>query len=135
MSVFKDRYIFNRKIGNGKRHVKIFPKGGDPTILPRKISFHGNIKRDALFAEKVVSCYKCKTRNMLGENCPVASPNLEDSAMSFSEQSDTPLVNQNPVQPDPYAEAHPQGESSKEPSSPTEGADREVPSGKDSNSA
>ena len=32
----------------------IFPARRDPDILPRKISFHGHIQRDALFAEKVL---------------------------------------------------------------------------------
>ena len=34
VSVFKGRHKFNRHIRNGKRHVKIFPAGGDPTGLP-----------------------------------------------------------------------------------------------------
>ena len=36
-------------------------------------------------------CYRCKTRHMLGENCPVATPTAEDSDMSFAEQSDALL--------------------------------------------
>ena len=56
VSVFKGSHDFNRKIQNGKRHVKIFPTGGDPPILPRKISFHGRIQRDVLSAEKEVLC-------------------------------------------------------------------------------
>ena len=56
VAVFKGRHEFNRKIQNGKRQVKIFPAGEDPAILPRKISFHGRIQRDVLFAEKVVLC-------------------------------------------------------------------------------
>lgn len=43
VSVFKGRYEFNMKIRNDKRHVKTFPTGGDPSILPRKVSFHGGI--------------------------------------------------------------------------------------------
>ena len=82
VSVFKGRHKFNTDTRNGKRHVKIFPAGGDPAILPRKISFHGRIQRDVLFAEKVVLCYRCKTRHMLGENCPVVTPTTEDSSMS-----------------------------------------------------
>ena len=50
-SVFKGTHKFNKKIRNGKRHVKIFPAGEDPAILPRKISFHGKIQRNVLFAE------------------------------------------------------------------------------------
>ena len=65
VSVFKGRHNFNRKIQNGKKHVKILPAGGDPAILPKKISFHGRIKRDVLFAEKGISCYRCKTRHVL----------------------------------------------------------------------
>ena len=67
VSVFKDRHRFNRDVRNGKRHVKIFPGRGDPAILPRKSSFHGSIKRDVLFMEKVL-CYRCKTRHMPEEN-------------------------------------------------------------------
>ena len=56
----------------------------------RKISFHGGASKDVLFAERVVLCYRCKTRHMLGENCPVAPPTLEGSDISHSEQSETP---------------------------------------------
>ena len=87
VTVFKGRHKFNRSVRNGRRHVKIFPAGGDPAILPRKITFHGRIQRDVLFAEKVVLCYRCKTRHMLGENCPVVTPAQEDSSMSVPEQS------------------------------------------------
>ena len=87
--VFKGRHRFDRKIRNGNRHVRISPAGGDPAIMPRKISFHGGVSRDVLFAEKVVLCYRCKTRHMLGENCPVASPTPEGSDMSSSEQNET----------------------------------------------
>ena len=87
ISVFKGKHKFNKNIRNGRRHVKIFPAGGDPGILPRKITFHGRIQRDVLFAEKVVMCYRCKTRHMLGENCPVVTPTQEDSSMSLPEQS------------------------------------------------
>ena len=100
MTVFKGRHKFNRKIRNGKRHVKIFPAGEDPAILPRKISFNGRIQRDVLFAEKVVLCYRCKTRDKLGENCPVATPTTEDSSMPLNEQSDTLGENVAPVQPE-----------------------------------
>ena len=90
VSVLKGRHKFNRKLKNGKRHVRIFPAGGDPAVLPRKISFFGGASKDVLFAEKVVQCYRCKTRHMLGENCPVAAPTPEGSSMSHSEQSETP---------------------------------------------
>ena len=89
VSVFKGRHKFNRKLRNGKRHVRIFPAGGDPAVLPRKISFFGGARKDVLFVEKVVRCYRCKTRHMLGENCPVAMPTPEGSNMSHSEQSET----------------------------------------------
>ena len=90
VSVFKGRHKFNRKLRNGKRHVRIFPAGGDPAVLPRKISFFGGASKDVLFAEKVVRCYRCKTRRMLGENCPMATPTPEGSNMSHSEQNETP---------------------------------------------
>ena len=67
VSVFKGRHRFNRDVRNGKRHVKIFPGRGDPAILPRKSSFHGSIKNDDLFTEKVL-CYRYKTRHMPEEN-------------------------------------------------------------------
>ena len=90
VSVFKGRHKFNRKLRNGKRHVRIFPAGGDPAVLPTKIYFFGGASKDVLFAEKVVQCYRCKTRHMLGENCPVATPTPEGSSMSHSEQTKTP---------------------------------------------
>ena len=49
---------------------------------------------------------------MLGQNCPVATPNAKSSRMSFSGHSGTPPPNQNPVKPGPSAEFHPCGESS-----------------------
>ena len=104
MSVFKGRHKFNRSIRNGKRHVRIFPAGGDPAILTRKISFHGNIQRNVLFPEKVVFCYRYKTRHMLGKNCPVITPTQKDSRMSFTERSATPSWNPSPRQLDYSAE-------------------------------
>ena len=115
VSVFKGRHKFNKDIRNGKRHVKIFPAGEDPAILPRKISFHGRIQRDVLFAEKVVLCYRCKTRHMLGENCPVATPTTEDSTMSLVEQNGTPGENAAPVQPKSPVESHLSTESQQTP--------------------
>ena len=106
-SVFKGRHEFNRKIRNDKRHVKIFPVGGEPPILSRKISFHGRIQSDVLFGEKEVLCYKYKTQHMLGENCPVATPTAEDSGMSLNEQSNTPGKNLAPVRPESSVEAQP----------------------------
>ena len=55
VTVFKGSHKFNRKIRNGKSHVKIFPAGEDPAILPRKISFHGRIQRD-VFSRKRWCC-------------------------------------------------------------------------------
>ena len=81
-----------------KGMLKSSPRGGDPGILPGKISFHGRVRRDVLFAEKVVLCYRCKTRHMLGENCPVATPTSEDSSMSLTEQSTA--ERSAPVQPE-----------------------------------
>ena len=96
VSVFKGRHEFNRKIRNGKMYFKIFPAGGDPAILPRKISFHGRIQKDVLFAEKEMLCYRCKTRHMLGQN----TPTTEESGMPLKGQSDTPGENFAPVRPE-----------------------------------
>ena len=104
VSVFKGRHRFNTDIRNGKRHVKIFPAGEDPATLPRKITFHGRIQRDVLFAEKVVLCYRCKTRQMLVENCPVVSPTTKDSSMSLAEQSDIPGESTAPVRLETFEE-------------------------------
>ena len=107
ISVFKGRHKFNTDVRNGKRHVKIFPAGEDPAILPRKITFHGRIQRDVLFPEKVVLCYRCKTRHMLGENCPVATPTTEDSSMSLAEQSGATIEGAAPVQPESSVKTQP----------------------------
>ena len=122
--MFKGRHKFNRKIRNGKRYFKIFPAGGDPAILPRKISFHGRIQRDVLFAEKEVLRYRYKTRHTLGQNCPVATPTTEESGMSLKEQSDTPGENLAPVRPESSVETQPSAES-QQTSSLTEGRTRE----------
>ena len=116
VAVFKGRHKFNTDVRNGKRHVKIFPAGEDPAILPRKITFHGRIQRDVLFAEKVVSCYRCKTRHMLGENCPVATPTTEDSSMSLVEQSDAAIEGAAPVQQESSVENQPSADSQQTPS-------------------
>ena len=116
VAVFKGRHKFNTDVRNGKRHVKIFPAGEDPAILPRKITFHGRIQRDVLFAEKVVSCYRCKTRHMLGENCPVATPTTEDSNMSLVEQSDAAIEGAAPVQQESSVENQPSADSQQTPS-------------------
>ena len=122
--MFKGRHEFNRKIQNGKRHVKVFPAGGDPPTLPRKTSFHGRIQRDVLFGEKEVLCYRCKTRHMFGKNCPAATPTTEDSGMSLNEQSDTPGENLAPVRPESSVGTQPSAES-QQTSSPTLGRSRE----------
>ena len=134
MSVFKGRHKFNRSIRNGKRHVRIFTAGGDPAILPRKVSFHGNIQRDVLFAKKVVLCYRCKTRHMPGKNCPVITPTQKDSWMSFSERSATPSRNPNPRQLDHSAEILPYVESLQQASTPTKDVVRGDQSGEVSDS-
>ena len=72
-----------------------------------KIYFCGSIKKDALFAEKVESCYRCKTQHIIGENYPVALPTLKDPAMSFSEQNDAPLVSETSVESEPNVELCP----------------------------
>ena len=100
VSIFKGRHKFDRSIRNGKRHGRIFPAVVDPAILPRKISFHGNILRDVLFAEKVVLCCRYKTRHIFGEKCPVITPTQKDSSMSFTERSATPSRNPSPRQLD-----------------------------------
>ena len=122
--MFKVRHEYNRKIRNGKRHVEIFSAGGDPAILPTKISFHGRIQGDLLFAGKEVFCYRYQTRHMLGENCPVATPTTEDSGMSLNEQSDTPGENLAPVRPESSVGTQPSAES-QQTSSPTQGRARQ----------
>ena len=134
VSVFKDRHKFNGPTRSGKRRGKIFPAGGDPAILPRKISFHVNIQRDVLFAEKVVLCYRCKTRHMLGKNCPVITPTQKDSRMSFTERSATPSRNPSPRQLDHSAEIVPCVESLQQLSAPTKDLVRGDHSGDSSDS-
>ena len=119
VSVFKGRHKFNRSIRNGKRHLRIFPAQGDPAKLPRKISFHGTIQSNVLFAEKMVLCYRCKTRHMLGKNCPVITPTQKDSRMSFTEWSATPSRSLSPRQLDHSAEILPCVQSLQQPSTPT----------------
>ena len=60
-------------------------------ILPTKISFHVVSKR------KRGCRIRCKTRQMLAENCPEATPAPENSDVSFIEQSGTPRENVAPV--------------------------------------
>ena len=75
--------------------------------MPRKICFHDSFRRDVLFAEKVVLCYRCKTRHMLGENCPVATPTPEDFSMSFIELCETPQDGLTLEKPNSSVETHP----------------------------
>ena len=103
----------------------------DPAILPTKITFHGRIQGDVLFAEKVVLCYRCKTRHMLGENCPVATPTAEDSGMSFAEQSDATVGGAAPVQQESSVEIQPSAESQQTSSPISEGAEEGDSSGED----
>ena len=131
ISVFKGKHRFNKDIRNGKRHVKIFPAGEDPAILPRKITFHGRIQRDVLFAEKVVLCYRCKTRHMLGENCPVVTPAQEDSSMSLPEQSGATVEGAVPVQQESSVEIQPLAESQQASSPISEEAEEGDSSGED----
>ena len=128
MFIFKSRHDFNRKIRNGKRHLKIFPAGGDPAILSRKITFHGGIRWDVLFAEKVVLCYRCKTRHMLGENSPVVSPTPEGSDISNIEQSEAPRDSLAPEKPDSSVETQSSAESQQESPPVEEKTDGENPS-------
>ena len=84
-----------------------------------KISFHGNIQRDVLFAENVVLCYRSKTRHMLGKNCPVITPTQKDSWMPFTERGATPSRNPSPRQLDHSAEILPCVEPLQQSSTPT----------------
>ena len=68
------------------------------------------------------------------ENSSVATLAPEDSCMSFTEQSGAPPPNQNPVQPDPFAEIHPSSESPQKSSVLSEDMDVEIPSGENSDS-
>ena len=62
VTVFKRRHKINKKIRNGKRHVKIFSAGEDPAILPRKIFFHVGSK--GMFSSRKRWC--CATDAKLG---------------------------------------------------------------------
>ena len=64
--------------------------------------------------EKVVLCYRCKTQHMLGANCPVATTTTEDSGMSLNEQSDTPVENLAPAQPESSVKTQPSADNDSE---------------------
>ena len=89
-------------------------------ILPSKISFHGSIQK-----EKVVLCYKCKTRHMLCEGCLEATPTPEDSVMAFIEQSGTPRQSPAPAESASSVEICSSRKSQLKTSPPVEEAGRE----------
>ena len=86
--VFYGTHKFNRNLRNGKRHIRIFPTGGDPRVLPRKVTFHDGISRDVLYKGKLVNCYRCNTRHGLGEGCPEVVSREPDVALA--EQRNSP---------------------------------------------
>ena len=91
--VFYGTHTFNRNLRNGKRHVRIFPTGGDPRVLPRRITFLDGISRDVLYKEKIVDCYRCDTRHALGEGCPEVvgnQPNVAPHEQCSSSRNPTP---------------------------------------------
>ena len=69
--VFKGRHKFNRFIKNVKKHVRIFPAGGGPAMLSRKISFHGNIQRNILSLKRWCCATGAKLVACFAKNCPV----------------------------------------------------------------
>ena len=79
--VFYGTHKFHRNLRNGKRHARIFPTGGDPRVLPRKITFRDGISRDVLYKGKLVNCYRCNTRHGLGEGCPEVVSKEPDGAL------------------------------------------------------
>ena len=58
--VYYGTHSFNNKIRNGKRHNIMFPSGGDPEILPKKITFIDNMSRDVLHEGQVFHNSLCK---------------------------------------------------------------------------
>ena len=73
----------------------------------------------------MVLCYRCKTQHMHGENCPETTPTLEDSGISFTEQSGTLRENLAPVEPESSVEVCPSGKSQLKSSTLAEEAGRE----------
>ena len=91
--IFYGTHTFNCNLRNGKRHVRIFPTGGDPRVLPRRITFLDGISRDVLYKEKIVDCYWCDTRHALSESCPEVVDNQPSVALheqSSSSRNPTP---------------------------------------------
>lgn len=91
--VYHGTRTFNRNLRNSKRHVRIFPTGGDPTILPRMVTFLDGISREVLYKEKIVDCYRCDTRHALSDGCPEAlcnQPNVAPHEQSSSSPDHTP---------------------------------------------
>ena len=91
--VFYGTHTFNRNLRNGKRHVRIFPTGGDPRVLPRRITFLDGISRDVLYKEKIVDCYRCDTRHALGDGCPEVvgnQPSVAPHEQCSSSRNPTP---------------------------------------------
>ena len=96
--VFYGTHTFNRNLRNGKRHVRIFPTGGDPRVLPRRITFLDGISRDVLYKEKIVDCYRCNTRHALGEGCPEVvgnQPNVAPQEQRSFSRDPTPTPSEN----------------------------------------
>ena len=91
-NVFYGTHTFNRNIRNGKRHIRIFPSGGNPGILPRRITFSDGISRDVLYKGKLVDCYRCNTRHALGDDC--AGAVCQDSDTLATEQNNPPRARQ-----------------------------------------
>ena len=84
--VFFGTHKFNRNLRNGKRH-RIFPCGGGPKTLPRKIIFSNGVSRDVLYKGKIVNCYRCNTRHGLGDDCAEVIGN--ESGVPLPEQNNS----------------------------------------------
>ena len=123
VSALKGRHKFNRSIRNGKRHVRMFPVGGDPDIVKENF-FPWKYPQRCREKGGVVLQVQNSTRHMLGENGPVLTLTQKDSSMSFTEQSVTPSHNQNSIQPDPSAEILPCVAYLQQASAPIEDVDR-----------
>ena len=89
VSALKGRHKFNRSIRNGKRHVRMFPVGGDPDIVKENF-FPWKYPQRCRGKGGVVLQVQNSTRHMLGENGPVLTLTQKDSSMSFTGKSVTP---------------------------------------------